>query len=136
MSSNRSTGAVSVAGRRLAIGLAVALPLAGVTPEVRAGSTSGHTLQVRNKSNGTIYVAAYNNDDPRLYDFPSQDVRLGPHQTASLKCNTNGSCKIAAQLLISESQSSGVFELGKFSGCVEVDWANLEGVYRPFGSPC
>jgi hypothetical protein len=58
-----------------------------------AGSPSGHKINVTNKSNGTRTVLLYNNNDTVL-SIPASQKALGVNETASLACNTQGSCKM------------------------------------------
>lgn len=99
--------------RRFGALLIVAAPLMAAV--AHAGAPSGHKISVTNKSSGTRTVMLYNNDDTQQ-SIPASQKALSVNETASLACNTQGSCRMYVE------EPSG----GRNYGVVSYSCVNLQ----------
>ena len=99
------------------LALAGALILAGAAGAL-AGSSATHTVTVKNGSNYTVLMEAFNNND-RSRSIAASQANLAPGAQGQVTCNTSGSCYLTAEYDASSGMRTQNL-IGLTSTCIEL----------------
>lgn len=130
-------------GRRIVrlgiVGLIVAAGYEGGPSALAGGAPASHTLTVQNSTYYPISAYAYNNDDTEAVTgtgISAQHVDLIKGRSATVKCSSNGSCRIGVRLIEGGGVLGPYQFLGDFSRCVRVGQTQVNSNGVATGGAC